>query len=107
VITLGVGYSDGAGAHAPGSFGQSSGGGQWGAGDFEQNPCRERQRTANRNQGSACGNIQGGGKLEEFFSFVVATTDEDRDSQWQTYPLSAFCFRLPSVQANPSMYELT
>ena len=107
VITFRVSYPDGAGAHATGSFGQGSRGGQRGAGDFEQNPCRKRQRAADGNQSSASGNIQCGGEFEEFFSLVVAAANEDRDSEGQTYPLAAFCFRLPSVHANPSRYELT
>jgi hypothetical protein len=42
------------------------------------------------NQGSACGNIHSRRKLQKILSGLIAAAYEDRNSDGQTYPLTAF-----------------
>ena len=107
VVAFHVGYADGSGTQDSRSLREGISRNQRSAGDFQQNLRGQRQGAADGDQRSARGNVQRGGEFQQFFSVLVAAADKDRDCQWQTRPLPAFCFCPSSLQRNPSKVNLT
>ena len=102
MVAIRVCHPQGSGAEIPCRFGEGVRRSQRSAGDFEQNLRGERQRAANRNQGTAGGNVQCGGKLEQIFAFFVAATNENRDSDGEARPLAPLGFGIRcALQTHP------
>ena len=93
MVAIRVRYPQRSGAEIPRRLGQGVRRSQRRAGDFQQNLRGERQRAANRNQGSARGNVQCGGKLKKIFAFFVAATNENRNSDGEARPLAPLVLR--------------
>ena len=102
MVTLLVGYPYGLGAQSPASFGKRTDCAQGRAGDLQHNLRRTRQGAAEGDQGAARPDIEGGGKLKKFLTFIVAATNKDGDRQGQAYPFATFCGWLLSAQESPS-----
>ncbi len=71
---------------------------QWSAGDFERNLGLGPQGTVDRNQGSAGGNVQRGGKFQEVLAVLLMAADENWNRKGQTRPLTSLQFRLSAIQ---------
>jgi hypothetical protein len=107
VVTIHVGYPDGASPQDSGGLREGVSGNQGGTRDFKQKLRRERQGAANGDERSARGNVERGGEFQELFSIFVQAADKDRNRQRQTGPLPVFRFRPSSLQPNPSRVDLT
>ena len=108
MVAIRVRHPQGSGAEIPCRFGEGVRRSQRSTGDFEQNLRGERQRAANRNQGTPGGNVQCGGKLEQIFALFVAATNENRDSDGEARPLAPLSFGIRcALQTYPFRREIS
>jgi len=98
LIPLGARTPDVARPKIPRGRGQIRRRKQGSAGDFQQNLRGERQRAAYGHQGSAGGNVQSRGKLQQLLAISVLTSDKNRNCQGQTRPITAFRLWFSLVQ---------
>src|SRR6476646_6644464 len=101
MIAIRVGDPHSSGAQIAGRLGQRVSHGQGRTGNLEQNLRGERQRAAHSDQGAAGGNIKRGGELQKLLAFFVAAAHKHWYRDRETWPLTALCFRIQTLQTNP------
>jgi hypothetical protein len=90
MVTLSMRYPHAACAEGSGGFGKFGGGGQRGAGDFEQNPRRCWQRATHSHKRTRGADVQSSSKFQEVFALVITASHENGDGKWKAWPLPAF-----------------
>lgn len=93
---------DNTGLQTAGSLGQTRGRSHWGTGNFQQNPCRKRQRAAHGYQGSPSRHVQRRGKFQQFLVIAILTPNKNGHCEGKTLPSSVFGLRLFRAQVMAS-----
>jgi len=89
MVTFAVGYSHNFRAHVLRALGNGCGSCKRSTRDFQRNLRCWPKRAMYCYQRTAGGDIQRRGKLQEIFAALIATADEYRNSEGQTYPLAS------------------
>jgi hypothetical protein len=101
MISVGVVHPQSSGSQIAGRLGQGACDRQRRAGNLQQNLLGERQRAAYSDQGAAGGDVERGGKLQEFLAFFVTAAYKNRDGDGKPRPLAALCFLTGTLQTDP------
>jgi len=101
VVALMVLHAQYLGAKVARNTWEGSHGGQWSAWDFKQDLRRRPESATHGDQHAARGNVQGRGKLQEFFILFIPTSNEDRDRQGQARPPPTFSYWSRPRHAHP------
>jgi hypothetical protein len=102
VIPLSTVDAESTGPESTRSPGQIGDGGQWRAGNFQQNLRAARQSPPYGHQGPSGTDVKGSGKLKEVLALFVPAANKYGNGKWQAWPLSAFFFGPVSIQENAS-----
>jgi len=102
------------GAQAASDLGQCCQSGQGSAWNLQQDLRSRGHGTPYGHQHSSSGNIDGGGKFQEFLVAFVLGADKNRDGQWQAGPSTAlsgvavyFHQKTPLLSFSASVYRIS